>query len=348
MASGQQATFLREIHQLFAAGTVVGRGDDELVKQFAARRDEAAFAALLNRHGSMVLGVCRRRLRDSRDAEDAFQATFLVLIRKAGSIKKPHLLGPWLYGVADRVAHRAQRLAARRDVRERTGVITESADVEHEGQAGQSAEHAELRTVLDQEINRLPEMLRLPVVLCHVEGLTQPEAAVRLRTTPDGVRGRLARARETLRSRLTRRGFALTGGVLMLDLAADSALAAPPARLTDATLALVRAGAAPPAVVASLAQGVIRSMPFLSLKAIAGAALALAVVSAIATGIGTTKVEAVAKRPDPPPAKQRDTVQPRNADKASAGASNPVRATIRHQNRSARHLGRRARPGRAA
>ena len=144
MASGQQATFLREIHQLFAAGTVVGRGDDELVKQFAARRDEAAFAALLNRHGSMVLGVCRRRLRDSRDAEDAFQATFLVLIRKAGSIKKPHLLGPWLYGVADRVAHRAQRLAARRDVRERTGVITESADVEHEGQAGQSAEHAEL------------------------------------------------------------------------------------------------------------------------------------------------------------------------------------------------------------
>ncbi len=141
----------------------------------------------------MVLSVCRRRLRDPRDAEDAFQATFLVLIRKAGSIQKPHLLGPWLYGVADRVARRAQKIAARRVERDRIAVNTEPADVEDTGRAGRSAEQNELRAVLDQEINRLPETLRLPVVLCHVEGLSQPEAAVRLRTTPDGVRGRLAR-----------------------------------------------------------------------------------------------------------------------------------------------------------
>ena len=254
MASGQQGALLREIHQLFAAGTVAGLGDDDLLEQFAARRDEAAFAALLARHGPMVLSVCRRRLLNPRDAEDAFQATFLVLIRKAGSIKQPHLLGPWLYGVADRVARRAQSVAARRVERERTEVITESADVEDTGQAGRSAEQDELRAVLDQEINRLPELLRLPVVLCHMEGLTQPEAAMRLRTTPDGVRGRLARARETLRSRLTRRGFAMTGGFLTLDFAAESAWAAPPAQLTAATLAMLKAGASPPAAVVSLAR----------------------------------------------------------------------------------------------
>jgi len=327
MATGQQGAFLREIHQLFAAGTVVGLGDEDLLGQFAARRDEAAFAALLARHGPMVLSVCRRRLRNPRDAEDAFQATFLVLIRRAASVKKPHLLGPWLYGVADRVARRAQAVAARRVERERTGVITESADVEDTGQAGRSAEQDELRAVLDQEINRLPEMLRLPVVLCHIEGLTQPEAATRLRTTPDSVRGRLARARETLRSRLTRRGFALTGGVLTLDLAAESAWAAPPARLTEATLGLVKSGTAPPGAVASLAEGVIRAMRFFSLKAIAGAALAAAVVAAVACGIGTAKsndeVKAVVNRSDQPPPKQQDTVQPGEAEKPEASASRP-------------------------
>ncbi len=309
MASTQQGAFLREIHQLFAAGTVVGLGDDDLLEQFAARRDEAAFAALLARHGPMVLSVCRRRLLNPRDAEDAFQATFLVLIRKAGSIKQPHLLGPWLYGVADRVAHRAQTLAARRVEREQRGVITESVDVEDTGQAGRSAEQDELRAVLDQEINRLPELLRLPVVLCHMEGLTQPEAAMRLRTTPDGVRGRLARARETLRSRLTRRGFAMTAGFLTLDVAAESAWAAPPAQLTAATLAMLKAGTSPPAAVVYLAQGVLRAMPFFSVKAIAGAALAVVIVAAVAVGVRGAKsndgIKVAVNPPDRPPAQQR-------------------------------------------
>jgi RNA polymerase sigma factor (sigma-70 family) len=332
MASGQQGAFLREIHQLFAAGTVVGLSDDDLLAQFAVRRDEAAFAALLARHGPMVLSVCRRRLRNSRDAEDAFQATFLVLIRKAGSIKQPHLLGPWLYGVADRVARRAQTLAARRVERERTGAITESADVGDTGQSGRSAEHNELRAVLDQEINRLPELLRLPVVLCHVEGLTQPEAATRLRTTPDGVRGRLARARETLRSRLTRRGFALTGGFLTLDFAAESAWAAPPARLTEATLGLLKAGTMPPAAVASLAEGVIRAMPFFSLKAIAGVSLAVAVVAAVATVVGTAKsndgINVAVNPPDPPPAQQQGAAHTGKAEKPPANSPLPDKQPV--------------------
>ncbi len=327
MASGQQGAFLREIGQLFGAGTVVGLGDDDLIEQFANRRDEAAFAALLARHGPMVLSVCRRRLRNPRDAEDAFQATFLVLIHRACSIKKPHLLGPWLYGAADRVARRAQALAARRAERERTGVVTESADVEHEGQAERFAEQDELRAVLDQEINRLPEMLRLPVVLCHVEGLTQPEAARRLRTTPDGVRGRLARARETLRSRLTRRGFALTGGVLILDLTPELAWAEPPARLTETTLGMVKAGAAPPAAVASLAEGVIRAMPIFSLNAVVSVVLSVFVAMAVAAGIGRAKsndgIKADATLDDPLPVTQQGTDQPGKAEKPRESASLP-------------------------
>jgi RNA polymerase sigma factor (sigma-70 family) len=327
MASGQEGTLLREIHQLFAVGTAVGSADEDLVAQFAARRDEAAFRALLARHGPIVLSVCRRRLRDPRDAEDAFQATFLVFIRKAGSVKKPHLLGPWLYGVADRVARRAQALAARRGERERTGEFLESLDVEHQGHAARSAEHDELRAVLDQEINRLPEMLRLPVVLCHVEGLTQPEAATRLRTTPDSVRGRLSRARETLRSRLTRRGLALSGGIVTLDLAADSACAALPASLTEATLELMKAGAAPPAAVAYLAEGVIRAMPFFTLKAIAGVAFAVAIGAAVASAIGTAKsndrVEAVVNPSDPLPARPPVTDQLGKSEKSAASAAAP-------------------------
>jgi RNA polymerase sigma factor (sigma-70 family) len=328
MASGQQGAFLREIHQLFGAGTVVGLGDEELIEQFATRRDEGAFAALLARHGPMVLSVCRRRLRDARDAEDAFQATFLVLIRKAGSIKEPHMLGPWLYGVADRVARRAQTLAARRVARERTGVIAESADVALEGRAERCAEQDELRAVLDQEINRLPTMLRLPVVLCHVEGLTQPEAARRLRTTPDGVRGRLARARETLRSRLTRRGFALTGGVLSLELAAESAWAEPPARLIEATLGMAKAGAAPTASVASLAEGVIRAMPLFSLKVITSVVLTLTVIAAVAAGIGRAtsadNAKTVATQPDARAAKEQSTIQHGKAERQATSVPKPL------------------------
>ena len=242
------------------------------------------------------------------------------------------MLGPWLYGVADRVARRAHTLAARRVARERTGGVTEPADAALEGEAERSAEQDELRAVLDQEINRLPQTLRLPVVLCHVEGLTQPEAARRLRTTPDGVRGRLARARETLRSRLTRRGFALTGGVLTLDLAVESAWAEPPARLIEATLGMAKAGSVPTASVASLAQGVIRAVPLFSLKAITSVVLTMTVVAAVAAGIGRAKssddAKAAARQPDPPAARQPGAIQPGNAEKPGTSVPMPLSQSV--------------------
>src|SRR5690242_18404062 len=166
MASGQGAA-LREVHRLFESGTAAGLDEAGLLARFVARRDESAFAALVGRFGPMVLGVCRRRLRDPRDVEDAFQATFLVLIRRAGSIRDPHRLGPWLYGVAYRVAGRAGKVADRRRDRERPGAEAEAIAVD-------SRDHAdldELRAALDREIQRLPETLRLAVVLCHLEGL---------------------------------------------------------------------------------------------------------------------------------------------------------------------------------
>ncbi len=265
---------------MFDAGTVSGLGEEELLERFVAGRDEAAFGALLARHGPIVLGVCRRWLRDPRDVEDAFQATAMILMRKAGSIKEPHLLGPWLHGVAYRVAHRARKVAARRGERERTGAMTE--EIEEAGRPV-GMDH-DLKAALDQEIDRLPESLRLAVVLCHLEGLTQPEAASRLRTTPDSIRGRLARAREKLRARLTRRGFALPGGLLALDLAAGSASAALPVALIEASLPMARAGAVPTASVAILTNGVIRAMTLSKLKTIAATILCVGTVAAAAAG----------------------------------------------------------------
>ncbi len=166
MARSQQIPSSQGVLRLFEAGTVAGLDEGELLERFATRRDEAAFAALVVKHGPMVLGICRRRLLDPRDAEDAFQATFLVLIRKAGSIKEPHLLGPWLHGVACRVARRAGKQAARRVGRERTGEMIETT----EGRDRPPGEVEELKAAIDEEIRRLPETLRLPIVLCHLEG----------------------------------------------------------------------------------------------------------------------------------------------------------------------------------
>ena len=177
--------------------------DGHLLRRFASDRDEEAFAVLVRRHGPLVLRVCRRVLGGAQDAEDAFQATFLVLARKAGSIRDPGLLGNWLYGVASRIARRARVVANKRQAREtrmrRLPAAPASASV-----AGESAD---LRLVLDEELSRLPEKYRLAAGLCYLEGKTNEEAA-RLLCWPTGtVKGRLARARDLLRQRLIRRGF---------------------------------------------------------------------------------------------------------------------------------------------
>ena len=194
---------------LFDSGTAVGLSDGELLGRFADRpgRDEAAgpaFAALVERHGPMVLRVCRSVLRDEHDAQDAFQATFLVLVRRAAAVRRQESVGSWLHGVALRVSARARADMARRRRHERCAV-------EERGTADQSGAGGiapELAAILHEELGRLPERYRAAVVLCYLEGHTCEAAARRLGWPVGTVKSRLARGRERLRGRLIRRGLA--------------------------------------------------------------------------------------------------------------------------------------------
>ena len=204
MQDGRTSTRLRHLETLFHAGTIVGLGDAQLLDRFASRRDEAAeiaFAALVERHGPMVLRVCREVLRDPHEAQDAFQATFLILARKSASIRRRDSLGPWLHGVALRVSACARSAAARRRTHERrrAEITTPLLGPTDGGEEG---------AMLHEEIGRLPEKYRTPVVLCYLEGLTHDQAAQKLRWPVGTVRSRLSGARERLRSRLVRRGVA--------------------------------------------------------------------------------------------------------------------------------------------
>jgi RNA polymerase sigma factor (sigma-70 family) len=245
--------------------------EGELVRRFASRRDEAAFEALLRRHGPMVWGVCRRLLRDSPDAEDAFQATFLVLVRKAGSIRRPALLSNWLYGVAYRTALKARAAALRR--REQGNEV---GDIPARA-ATPDAVWVDLRPVLDEEVRRLPAKYLAPFVLCYLEGKTNAEAA-RLLGCPKGtVLSRLARARQRLRGRLTRRGLTLSATALALLLTEKLAPAAVPTGL----LALVTNAGTGSQQATALAEGVLKAMSMTRWK---HAAVVLFMVSLLAGG----------------------------------------------------------------
>jgi len=298
MTSGHYGSVLRHINRLFNVGTVTGLSEGQLLERFVARRDEAAFEALVARHGPMVLGVCRQVLRDSHEAEDAFQATFLVLVRKAGSLRQRHLLGNWLYGVAYRVAMRARANSARRRERERPGA--EEAAVEPAYQMAQD----DVGPVLHEEVNRLPGKYRAPVVLCYLEGHTHEEAAAQLRWPVGTVKGRLSRALDQLRSKLTRRGLALSAGLLTTELA-RSASAAVPTALVDSTVqAAVLVAASPVAAAgsisasaAALSEGVLKAMIFTKIKV--GAAVVLA-AGVVVTGAGVLAQQGGGARPGKP------------------------------------------------
>ena len=216
----------------------------------------------------MVLGVCRRVLANAHDAEDAFQATFLVLVRKAGSIRPRDRVGAWLHGVAYRTSLQARIAAAVRRDRERRTAQPE---------AGEDESFKDLSLELDQELSRLPEKYRAPVVLCELEGKTHQEAARQLGWPVGTVSGRLSRARALLRRRLARHAPALSAGSLS---------AAVPAALTGSTVRAASAGAAAP--VASLVKGAIRAMFLCKLKAVGaallGATMAVAASSARSPG----------------------------------------------------------------
>ena len=209
MSMRLSGTAIGEIQTLFRLGAMGSWTDSQLMTHFLTVQDggEAAFRILIHRHGPMVLGVCRRILGDEHAAEDAFQATFLVLVKKAGTLQDCDLLTNWLYGVALRVASRERARGARRRVVERKAA--ESAQASEDDLA-----QLELRSVIDEEIRRLPERYRLPLVLCHVEGLRHDEVARRLGCPVGTVESRLSRARARLRSRLERRGLAPSASAL--------------------------------------------------------------------------------------------------------------------------------------
>ena len=262
MTSSRYGLVLREVGRLLAGGSVASLGTAQLLERFAADRDEAAFEALVNQHGPMVLGTCRRMLSDPHDIDDAFQATFLVLARKAASIRDAERLGPWLHGVARRVATRSRALSARRNARERSSVEEPAFEPPN------LLEGFELRAALDEELSRLPDKYRAPLVLCYLEGLTHDEAARQLRWPVGTVRSRLAGGRDRLRDRLTRRGLAPSATV-----PAVVAHASIPQALLTTTVRVATSAGSVPAHVANLAKGAIVAMMWSKFKLVAAVGL---------------------------------------------------------------------------
>jgi RNA polymerase sigma factor (sigma-70 family) len=319
MSHATSPSFVRQLESLYEGGSAAGLSDRQLIERFAAARDEAAFSALVARHGPMVLGVCRQLLGNGHDAEDAFQAVFLVLARKAGSLRAPELLGNWLYGVALRAARNARRRLARRCRTEAAGAASRP-EARPAVEAGPLIER-EQAEALHAEIDRLPGAFRAPLVLCYFEGLALDEAAHRLRWPVGTLRSRLARARDKLRRGLTRRGFAPSGTAIAALPAPRSARASVSSLLCDSTArAAIRfaarraAGEALSASAAAIAQEVLRTMLFHKLRLAATSILLLAVVA----GAAFPSLNAVARsrEGEPPgePIAQTARTEPRPPD----------------------------------
>jgi RNA polymerase sigma factor (sigma-70 family) len=230
-----QTGFVRHLRTLIAKQTGGAPTDQQLLERFLSQHSEDSFAALVERHGPMVLGVCRRVLHHTHDAEDVFQATFLVLARRASSIRKQESVGSFLHGVAYHLAGKLKAKAVRRARYERGAGTPPTADPAEE------ITWRELRTVLDAELQNLPEQYRSPLILCHLEGKTQDEAARQLGWSKSTFRRRLDRARDLLGRRLTRRGLTLSAALSAPLLAGTSVRAAVPPMLATIT---ARAGLA--------------------------------------------------------------------------------------------------------
>jgi len=288
MADGEIRAVVEFIHNLVVDPDLASETDTELLKRFLTDRDENAFEALVLRHGPMVLALCRRILRDPQDAEDAFQAAFLVFVRKAASIAEPELLGNWLYGVASRTARAARAAAEKRRVKEAEAVSRERPARESPWQ--------DVQPFLDRELNRLPAKYRIPIVLCHLEEKSRREAARALGLSEGTLSSRLARGRALLARRLTRWCPGVAGEVFLAG-HGKQAMAAPLVRATTRAGMSVLAGqpidaGLVSAQVALLSQEVLRSMVITKLKIAAavlcaGSLLACAVGTAASRGFGT-------------------------------------------------------------
>jgi RNA polymerase sigma factor (sigma-70 family) len=301
MASGQMSEVIQHLRRTMFLRDGTGLTDGQLLTDYISRRDEAALAALVRRHGPMVWGVCRRILRNYHDAEDAFQATFLVLVRKAASIASRELVANWLYGVAHQTALKARATAARRKERERQ--VTEMP----EPAVMEQDLWSDLQPLLDEELAQLPDKYRSVIVLCCLEGKTRKEAARQLSLPEGTVGGWLARARAMLAKRLAQRGVTLSGGVI---LARNVASAGVPMFVMANTIKAASAFAAGQAAASglisaraiALTEGVLKTMFFTRLK-ISTAVLATMLIvtlslGAIGTGVGLS-THAVAAGPQP-------------------------------------------------
>jgi len=264
--------------------------DGQLLQRFTDEHDESAFEAIMQRHGAMVWNVCHRVLANSSDADDAFQATFLVLVKKARQLAGGDSIAGWLHVVAHRVSLNAREKAACRRKHESQGSAMLQQDIPATDQ------WCDVRQVLDDELSRLPEKYRAPLVLCYLEGKTNDEAADQLGWTRGTIAGRLSRARDLLRSRRAQRGVALAPAVLVSTLAQNAASAAVQTTLVSLTLkaALGHTAASAPAM--SLAQGALRMMFITKIKTAAAVLTALAVVG---TGAGILLQQAFAKDSQP-------------------------------------------------
>jgi RNA polymerase sigma factor (sigma-70 family) len=303
MTAAPLGAVLHQIHRLAAPRGSGPGADRELLEAFATGRDEAAFAALVGRHGPMVLRVCRRVLGNHHDAEDAFQATFLVLAQHSSAIRKRDTVGGWLHGVAYRTAMKAKRSAVRR--RHHEARVTPPAP-----QAAPSPSWGEVQSALDAELQRLPERLRSAFVLHVLEGKSGPQAAAELGCKEGTLYSRLAQARQLLRRRLVRRGIELSALLAALAVADGAGKAAVPAALAKGAIRyglLVAAGepaaATIPSQVAALAAGVTRAM-FLT-KAKLATAVLLA-VTVLAAGAGALVRQALAAE-GPPESQKAET-----------------------------------------
>ncbi len=286
MASASLHTVLHHIQTLAAVRAGEGQTDGDLLRAFTLRNDQAAFAALVKRHGPLVLAVCRRVLHHLQEAEDAFQATFLVLARKATTIRQTESLAGWLHGVAYRMASNARKAAARRRRHE------ERAEPKQPGTPAWEAAWREVQLILDQEIQRLPAKYREPFVLCCLENASGAEAAQRLGLKEGTVWSRLGQARARLRGRLARRGIALAAVLGAGALAREANGAAVPPPLEQAIIGTAREFAAKKAVaglvskkVLALAEGGVKAMSAVRLKIVLALVLAGGLAAAGA-GVG--------------------------------------------------------------
>ncbi|WP_435005896.1 sigma-70 family RNA polymerase sigma factor [Tundrisphaera lichenicola] len=324
MASRELAAICRDLDLIANAGTVAGMGDAELLERFIRHRGkedaEVAFEAILLRHGPMVRGICRSLLGKSTDSEDAFQATFLILVRKAHSVRIKDSLRPWLYGVTWRVARKAQSLSRKRQGRETSGNLDQLAQA-------QPPEASDLLAILLGELEGLPERYRRPIALCHLEGFSHEEVARELGCPIGTISSRLSRGRELLRSRLVRKGLGVPTVLVASAMSARGKSTLSPALIRSTVRAA--SGGVVSSSVQHLTRGVIVSMLFNKMK-LAGL---LALSGALTVGAASGRFSIVEAQQDEPKSLGNPGAEPKGEDpKVPADiAFNPLEFAVPQQ-----------------